>query len=77
MKLHRKTHSYKTLGLGPVSLVGFIGTDSLVPRPRVRRETWPGYEAKAPSAYVPHLEVIQHFERSIASKMCNRIIFDI
>ena len=63
MKLHHKNTFIQ--GLGPVSLVGLIGTDSLVPKPRVRRETWPGYEAKAPSPYEPHPEVIQQFERSI------------
>jgi len=78
LKLHH-IHT-RPLGMGkklPASLVGLMGTDSLITRPRVRRETWPGYEVKALSPYEPHTKVIQYFERSIASKMCDRIIFDI
>ena len=60
-----------------VSLVGLIGTDSLVPKVCVRKEIQHGYEAKASSPYEPHPAVIQHFECSIASKMCTRIILDI
>ena len=67
-KLHHKNTFYKTLGLFAkkpiVSLVGLIGTDSLVPRAHMRKETQHGYEAKALSLYEPHPEVIQHFKRT-------------
>ena len=60
MKLHHKNTFIP--GLGAWEKVFLIGTNNLVPRPRVRKETQHGYEAKVPSPYEPHPEVIQHFK---------------